>query len=162
MLVNLNVHRQIGRGVYATILEVDGRALKLFFTGPKVLPTLPFQSAGGRRKTYESECNAYLRAGSDPVLRKHIATFYGSRTIEDVIDSEGKSIGKSFLLDCCYELELLTGHERKTADVLYNYTHLRDIKKCFAEVAIDILDSSVFDYEDAARFKLIDFNVGRL
>jgi hypothetical protein len=40
------------------------------------------------------------------------------------------------------------------------FAHLQEARSRFLAQSIDVRDSSVFNYEDAERFKLIDFRLG--
>ena len=161
MVINFNTHQRLGEGVYAIVYEVEGRAFKLFKRYPQVPPK---QTEEGRRLTFQHQCQAYERASSDPFLKNHIATYYGRAIIDDVIDENGDSAEESYLLDCCYAVEVMGGGETKTASALRlaefeRYPHIREATDRFAGIGIAFLDSSVFDAVDPERFRFIDFEL---
>src|SRR5687768_16872963 len=101
MIVDFRSHRNIGGGVYADIF--GDRAFKLFKSGPAVPPR---QTAQGRRRVFECQCEAFRVANSDSWLSGHVAAFYGVAILEDVIGVDGGSLRDTYLLDCCYSIEL--------------------------------------------------------
>jgi hypothetical protein len=81
-----------------------------------------------------------------------------------VIDVDGTSIKESYLLDCCYAIEVLGGIEIKTASALHiyefeRYPHVREATRRFAEIGIEVIDSSVFNACEPEHFKFIDFEL---
>ncbi|MGA3238711.1 MAG: hypothetical protein ABSG03_20730 [Bryobacteraceae bacterium] len=99
MVISFKTDRRLGDGAYSVVYELNGRAFKLFKRYPQVPPR---QTEEGRRLTYQHQCEAYELASCDSLLKHHIATFYGRVAIEDVIDTDGRSVKDSYLLDCCY------------------------------------------------------------
>jgi hypothetical protein len=160
VLIDGRKHRRIGSGVYADVFAVDAKAFKAFKSGPEIPPR---QTKAGRRRVFECQCEAFQLASADPILRNHIAAFYGSCVIEDVLDVAGKSIISSYLPDCCYALELIgsDGVDSKvTAEwVVQQGDHLKAAIERFGLIGIDVHDSSVFDYADPDRFKFIDIEM---
>jgi hypothetical protein len=161
MVIDFSTHRRLGEGVYSVVFEVDGRAFKLFKRHPQVPPK---QTEEGRRLTYQHQREAYERASCDPFLKHHIATFYGQAAIEDVIDTDGRSIKEEYLLDCCYVVEVVGGDETKTASTLRlseieRFAHIREAADRFAGIGIEVLDSSVFNAGDPDHFTFIDFEL---
>lgn len=161
MVVNFGIHRKLGEGAYSVVYEVDGRAFKLFKRYPQFPPK---QTEGGRRLTFQHQCQAYEKASGDPFLTNHIATYYGQCIIDDVIDTEGSSVKEPYLLDCCYAVEVMGGSETKTASTLRlgeieQFAHIREATDRFTSIGIAFLDSSVFDAADPERYKFIDFEL---
>ena len=161
MVINFNTHQRLGEGVYAIVYEVEGRAFKLFKRYPQFPPKQPEE---GRRLTFQHQCQAYEIASSDPILKNHIATYYGRAIIDDVIDEDGGSAKESYLPDCCYVVEVMRGVETKTASALRlgeieQVDHIRQATDKFASIGIVFLDSSVFDAADPVRYKFIDFEL---
>lgn len=81
-----------------------------------------------------------------------------------MVDVDGTSIKESFLLDCCYAIEVLGGIETKTASArqfseFEKYPHITKAVSRFAEIGIEVIDSSVFNAEDPEHFKFIDFEL---
>ena len=78
--------------------------------------------------------------------------------MDNVIGEDGLSLKDSFLLDCCYSMELLDGKETKfPTNYVETYSHLADAVRRFRNLGIDLTDSSAFDIDDPLRFKFIDF-----
>lgn len=155
VVFDLSRTRIIGRGIYAKVFDLEGKAYKLFVRvdGPP-----PKQTVEGRRRTFLAQCEAYERASQDLLLRDHIAANFGPCVVEDVINLNG--IKDSFLLNCCYSIELLGGEETKfPANYVETYSHLADAIRRFRNLGIDLTDSSVFDIDDPLRFKFIDFEM---
>jgi hypothetical protein len=160
MTIRMDVHHRLSdesgaySGATADVFDVGGIAYKVF----RVYGVASPERA---RDRFESQCEAYRRAAADPWLRLHAATFYGSASIEDIINEDGESIGEQYLLDCCCCMELLSGNEKKLSmcDVRKSSEHLQEAKRRFSEAGIDLSDSSVFNGEDRERFKLIDFGL---
>ena len=158
IIIDPQVHRQIGIGFSAHIFEVAGKAYKLFLRGPDVPPR---HTEEGRRLRYQAQCEAYKLASSDLLLKDHIATFYGSCLVQDVLSDAGVSIVETYLLDCCYALELLSGTEMKLTapEIRDNRKYLQDAEMRFAELGIDVLDATVFNFHDPNGFKFVDFEI---
>ena len=160
MIIDLRSHRKIGSGVYADVFAAHSKAYKLFKSGPEIPPR---QTKAGRRRLFESQCEAFRLASSDPWLRNHVAAFHGLCVIEDVIDATGISIGTDYLLDCCYALELIGPDEtdfKVTAQCVRQCgERLHEAIERFDRLGISVLDSSVFHYADPERFKFIDIEL---
>jgi hypothetical protein len=151
MVINFSLHPTLGEGVYAHVFHIDDRAYKLFLAYPS------HHTEEKRRSTFQSQCEAYRRAGSDPDLRKHVATFYGTCVIEDVIDKDGQSIKYNYMPDCCYVLEVLNGSHAKVLAVRDDYSHVRDAYFAFQNEGFSLADADIFNCDDAERFKFVDF-----
>jgi len=156
MVIDFTLHKQLGSGgAYADIFSVDGKAYKLFKSGPEFPPR---QTREGRRRVYASQVEAYSRAGCDPELSRHTARFYGPCVIEDVIGLDGNSIRDTYLLDACYAVEILIGDELKVTatEAVEKYPHITKARIAFERLGIQTSDASVFNYNDAEKFKFID------
>jgi len=141
--------------VYAHAFAVDGKAYKLFLSGP---PVPPKQSREGRIATFHAQCRAYELASGDAYLRDHIPTFFGRQLIEDLIDENGQSLKRDYLLECCYAMEILTGEETKfPRNYQTEHGHLQRAISRFDELGINVGDASAFQMIDPVRFKFIDF-----
>jgi hypothetical protein len=159
MIIDMRSHRHVGSGVYADVFAVQEYAHKLFRSGPEVPPR---QTKDGRRRVFRSQCEAFEIAGGDPWLRDHIAAFYGVCMVEDVLDVHGNSLKSGYLLDCCYRLELFDPGEidsKTTTEWVRNLDHIGKALQRFTELGIAALDSSVFRYDDADKFKFIDIEL---
>jgi hypothetical protein len=160
MRVDFRLHCLLGYGSYAEVFAVEGRALKLFTSGPEVPPR---QTREGRRRVFECECEAYQLVSNEPWLRDHVATFYGPCVPEDVVDKDGTSVRNNYLLNCCYALELIGPAEiafkATTEGVRDNNEHIRRAIERFGKLGIEALDSSVFFHSDPERFKFIDIGM---
>jgi hypothetical protein len=88
MIIDKRVHPLLGSGVYADVFAVDGRAYKLFKSGPEAPPR---QTREGRRRIFQSQTEGYQRIGNHAWLSSHVPTYFGTRTIEDVIDECGNT-----------------------------------------------------------------------
>ena len=158
MTIKMSIHRRLSAelgaysGATADVFDVGGVAYKVF----RVYGVASPERAKAR---FDSECEAYRRATGNPWLLRHTAAFYGSSRIEDILDADGKSVRSVYSLDCCYRMELLSGDEMKFLSVRESLEHLREAQKRFSANGIDLLDSSVFNCEDAERFKFIDFRI---
>jgi hypothetical protein len=156
MIFDLRCNRQIGTGVYADVFAVEDRAYKLFKSGPEIPPR---QTREGRRRVFQCQCEAFGIAAHDSYLRNHVAEFYGTVNVEDVIDHDGLSVKAGYLLDCRYAVELF-GHEhaeaKATAPGVRWLEHVDGALRQFRQLGIHALDSTVFDYADPQRFKFID------
>jgi hypothetical protein len=161
MVINFNAHWKLGEGVYSGVYEVEGRAFKLFKRYPQFPPR---QTEEGRRLTFQHQCQAYERASSGTFLKNHIATYYGQFIIDDVVGADGSSLKESYLLDCCYIMEVMGGSETKTASALRlaeieRFPHIKEAADRFAGIGIEYRDSSVFGVDDPEHFKFIDFEL---
>jgi hypothetical protein len=160
MTIRMDVHRRLSvdpsgySGATADVFDVNGLAYKVFRVygvarSPEQVSSL-----------FESECDAYRRATYDAWLQHHTAAFYGPSILEDIIDSQGKSVGNLYALDCCYRMELLVGSEAKYRDGRCQaFEYLPQAQTRFLMNRIDVLDSSVFNYDDAVQFRFIDFRM---
>jgi hypothetical protein len=159
MIIDIRSHRQVGCGVYADVFAVADRAYKLFRSGPEVPPR---QTKEGRRRVFESQCEAFGRAGGDPWLRDHVAAFHGVCVLEDVLDENSGSLQSAYLLDCCYSIELFGPGEidfKATTEWVRAHEHIGTALHRFAQLGIAALDSSVFRYDDPEGFKFIDIEL---
>jgi len=161
MTINMSVHNRLSvtpgaySGATADVFNVDGIAYKVFRVYGVANPIERV------RARFESETAAYSRAAVDSWLQPHTATYHGATEIDDVLDESGQSVGSMYALNCCYRIELLTGDERKflTTGLREANEHLREAERRFSAMGIDLRDSSVFNGEDAERFKFIDFRL---
>jgi hypothetical protein len=144
MIIDFNLHPKLGEGVYAHVFHIGDKAYKLFLAHPS------HHSEEKRRSTFRSECEAYRRASSDPDLKNHVATFYGTCAVDDVIGGDGQS---TYMSDCCYVIEALSGSNNNA------FSHVYDSYFVFREKGLNLSDADVFNYEDPGRFKFIDFEV---
>ena len=136
------------------VFDVNGQAYKVF----RVYGVT--RSPEQVRALFESELEAYRRVTADAWLRHHTAAFYGPCVLEDIMDSQGNSIGNLYALDCCYRIELLVGSEAKYTDGRCQaFEHLQEAQTRFSMNGIDVRDSSVFNYDNAEQFKFIDFRL---
>lgn len=169
MVIDKRIHRRLGfGGVYADVFELDGRAHKLFRSGPD---SPPRQTRSGRKRVFESQCQAYRSLVKDPWLQSHAATFFGIGTVEHVIGEDGTSNDDDYLLECCYSIELLdlgdvvqeTGLHRNEAKAwpagYDDPWHLKEARARFKTLSISTLDASVVFPNDPERFKFIDFEI---
>ena len=103
---------------------------------------------------------AYAIAQRYNQLLVHTPSFFGSVTVEAVLDSKGRNIAHHFLLDCCLCLERLRGADRKLNLLLEVHPYLKQFESELHSAGIKhTLDSSVFSPDDQASFKIIDFAV---
>jgi hypothetical protein len=159
MVIDRRLHRAVGAGFYADIFAVGEAAYKLFRSGPEIPPR---QTRDGRRRVFESQCEAFKIAQGDPWLCGHIAAFRGVRVVEDVLGDNGESLQDAYLLDCCYGIELFGPGEidfKVTADCVRNQGHIGRALDRFATLGIAALDASVFFHGDPDRFKFIDIEI---
>ena len=159
MTIDLRSCHQVGSGVYADVFAVDELAYKLFKSGPEVPPR---QTRDGRRRVFECQCEAFQVACNDPWLRHHIAEFHGTFVVADVIGTDGSSKQESYLLDCCYAIELFRDGEidvKVTAEWVRYHGHIVNALRRLDQLGINALDSSVFGYADPERFKFIDIEM---
>lgn len=159
MVIDIRKHRKIGSGVYADIFDVDSKAWKVFKSGPEIPPR---QTKEGRKRVFECQCEAFQLASADPILRNHVAGFYGRCQIEDVLDVDGNSILSAYLPDCCYGIEFINEIDSKVTSewvIQQGADHLKAAVERFTLIGINVLDSSVFNYADPDRFKFIDIEM---
>lgn len=157
----MKVHRRLSiepgaySGAAADVFNVGGIAYKVFRVYGVAQPVERV------RARFESECAAYELTIGESWLRQHTATYYGTSAIDDILDEEGVGVGSIYALDCCYRMELLAGDERKflAAGLREANEHLREAERRFSERGIDLRDSSVFNGENAEKFKFIDFRL---
>jgi hypothetical protein len=161
MTIAMKIHHRLSiepgaySGATADVFNVGGIAYKVFRVYGVAQPVERV------KVRFESESAAYRRAAADSWLRQHTATYYGALEIDDILGEDGESVGSMYALDCCYRIELLAGDERKflTAGLREANEHLREAERRFLETGINLRDSSVFNGEDAERFKFIDFRL---
>ena len=159
MTIDIRRNRLVGSGVYADVFAVANRAYKLFKSGPEIPPR---QTKEGRRRIFNWQCEAFRIAAGDPWLGRHIAQFHGVCLISDVIDSTGVSVRSSYLLDCCYVMELFGPGEndsKVTAEWVEGHDHIVKARRQFNELGISTHDSSVFEHGDPEWFKFIDIEM---
>ena len=169
MVIDKRIHRRLGhRGVYADVFEVDGRAYKLFLSGPDVPPR---QTKAGRKRVFESQCVAFRSLSQDPWLQSHASAFLGQCSIDDVIGDDGTSAKDDYLLDCCYGIELLDLGEISQETLLYrneakassvtddDHQHIKEARTRFKALGISTTDASVVFPNDPEKFKFIDFEI---
>lgn len=111
------------------------------------------------KNVFNSEVEAYKIASQNKLLSQYIPKFFGECKIEKVFDEYGNDISDKFVLECAYEMELITdtiisnqsGYGRK------NYEY---IMKIFKDEGIYHLSDIAYtlDEEDNIN-KIIDFAV---
>jgi hypothetical protein len=158
MIIDLRTSADTKFGEYSLVYPFEGRAYKLFKSKPEVPPR---RTREGRREIFERQCEAYQRASEFIYLMKHIPSYFGRVTIDDVIGLSGLSTKDDYLLDCCYVTELLDGPEFKVTDpvVMEKYPHISEERRRLENYRIRTMDASVFYADDEARFKFIDFEM---
>jgi hypothetical protein len=159
MWIDLRSHSKIGSGVYADVFADDGKAYKLFKSGPEIPPR---QTRVGRRRVFESQCEAYVRASGDSFLKDHVASFYGPCVIQNIVDENGVSIAADYMLDCCYALERFGYGEtdfKANAEWVRECEHIKSALVRLDRIGISLLDLSVFRYADPDGFKFIDIEL---
>lgn len=154
MTINMKAHPRIGSGAAGDVFNVDGVACKVFRVFAVAHPERPIVEA-----TFESEIGAYKRIETDPWLQTHTANYYGTTTVDDVLDENDKSVKDRYALDCCYQIESLAGDETKLLRLLKMNAHLQEAHRRFLQAGIDLNDASVFNGTDPEQFKFIDFKL---
>lgn len=161
MIIDRRRHRKVGSGVYADVFAVGDCACKLFRSGPEVPPR---QTKEGRRRVFESQCEAFQLSSADSWLRNHVAHFYGTTSVDDVLNMDGLSIRRDYLLDCCYGIELFGFDDselKATAEGVKEQHYIQEAVRRFTKLAIATHDSSVFRFHDPLQFKFIDIEMQR-
>ena len=165
--MNLGSKEFLTRGAYADIFRPGSgaRVYKLFISTQHNMNVSQGLTNPERqdccRKTFQSECEAYERAGLDPYLCAHIPRFFERCAVEDVADSTG-SISNRYILDCCYGMEYIAGEDRKLGTFRPEEypDHIRTALDAFREAGIHhVKDASVFFPEDRDMFIFIDFAI---
>jgi hypothetical protein len=147
----LSLNSRLDGGVYAHIFKIDDKVYKLFLAFPSP------HSEEKRRSTFQSQCDAYRRADLDPDLKRHVAMFYGTCVIEDVLDEKGQSIKDNYMLDCCHVLEALNGSKAKVLAIRDHYSYVHDAYLAFLQKGFQLADAHIFNFDDPERFKFVDF-----
>ena len=153
MRIDLRSDRKLYHALYSDVVAVDGRVYKLF----KKFGQSSFDDRAAT--IFEAQCHAYEHAGRDSFLKSHVPEFFGICPIEAVVDEEGVDVSQRYSLEACYAIDEITGPEKRVNDeyVLLHCPHVDQIRKRFQNISIDTGDASVFSYDDAKGFKLIDF-----
>lgn len=156
VIIDMKLHAKLGAGVYSDVFSVNGKACKLFKSGPEVPPR---QTREGRKRVYLCQVEAYRRTAVDPELQSYLPTFYGPCAIDDVVDEGGKSVREDYLLDACYSLQVLEGQELKLVDpdVARRYPKVPFVRSQLKALGVETLDASVFCLRDT--FKIIDIDI---
>ena len=152
MRIDLRVHKKLYHSLYCDVFSAEGRVYKLYKAS--IDPHLNERAL----TLFEAQSDAYSRAASNDIFKKHTAEYFGQCTIESVVDSDGQDISGQYSLESCYSVELLHGPEAKvnSSEILDNFTYVAEMRRHFRNFGIDTEDSSVFSYTDPARFKFID------
>lgn len=91
-----------------------------------------------------------------PVLRKHVAKFYGVTVVSAVRDG-ATDRSKDYLLDTGLLIERIEGDEEKATGLSRRkFPHIYKLADRFDAAGIDIGDASAFNYTDATAVKFID------
>ena len=154
---------KIGEGFYSKVFNVhSGKAYKLFKSAnspgandnhnPEVLENEI------RREVFESEKKAY-EIINDSWLSVYFPKYFGTLSIEDVINDYNECISDHFLLECCLDLEYVTGEFDKYSSFVDKYPHqeskLCSIKEELLQLGIkSIKDISIAPFYNC--FKIID------
>jgi hypothetical protein len=118
------------------------------------------------RKVFKSQINAYNSAQYSNLLLNHIPKFYGERKLDFVYEN-GIDVSNQFLLDCCYQIELICGEEGKLNLLMNNKEicnqiemklniNLNSIVEEFHNNGIQYTLDASFIYNDL-ELKIIDF-----
>src|ERR1700748_1397882 len=138
----LKIADMIKCGAYSDVFKPadDTLAYKLFINGKH--PTnqrqggfTPSEGDERRRRTFESECQAYERASGHYFLAKHIPQRFSRCVITDVVDST-RSIGERYMLDHCYAMEYIEGTEKKIGECLRCPDHIKKAVQSFRECGV--------------------------
>ena len=110
------------------------------------------------REVFAAELKAYQIAASVQTLKEHTPEFYGTITVDKVLDSHGSDLSPQYLLDCCYCMKLCVGTSSKLGMWLHRYPYLQVFADLMRRHEIGFTnDCSVFSPDSAANFVLIDF-----
>ncbi|UNK78819.1 hypothetical protein MNQ96_14885 [Sphingopyxis granuli] len=98
------------------------------------------------------EIKAYRIAQNHPEASQLIPEFYGETATMHILDANGQSLNQQFFSDLGYEMELITGEDKKLRD-----TSQRDrVEKIFHAAGIAYTqDSSII--QSGERIAVIDF-----
>lgn len=153
MLIDLRSHQKIYHSLYSDVFVAEGKVYKVFKRS--IDPNLDSRA----RTIFEAQYDAYLRASSHAILRKHTPEFFGVIDIDNLIDADGQPIGEGYHVSACYCIEKLVGPEQKVGSdlIVQGYPYVFEMRRQFGNNGIDTADSSVFCYDDPEKFKLIDF-----
>jgi hypothetical protein len=110
---------------------------------------------------FKAEVDAYRIALAHPVLRHHVAEFFGPIAVSAVVDTQGAVISDRYWLDCCYAMRRLVADpkERKLGSFFNDdeWHLIEPLEQTFIEAGIDhVGDASVF-YWKSGKKVLIDF-----
>lgn len=87
------------------------RAIKLFHakdTSEIFFETRPWENEI-RKIVFADEVQAYELANSCQDLRSLVPRFFGKRCFSSIKSESGEDVSHLYLLDCCYEIELIDG-----------------------------------------------------
>lgn len=98
------------------------------------------------------EIKAYWIAQSHPEASQLIPTFYGKTATTHILDATGQSLNQQFFADLGYEMELISGEDRK----LHDSSEQGRIETIFHAAGIAYTkDASIF--QSGERIAIIDF-----
>lgn len=150
---------RISSGEHADVFLCDRekRALKLFRRPPPAQNMIETCCQFClTRKRFASEVSAYKRI-SNTTLVANIPTFYGARRITRVVSS-GADISINYLLDSCYELELIPGNDTKIRALQGTIAcKVNALLQRFHQLGIRFTSDASCFFLPSKEIKLIDF-----
>lgn len=145
-------------GTLTVFRDTESACVYKIFIGPSHPNGYSCEDEERRRKVFRSECEAYEILSQDELLRSHAPKFFGTVTIDDVLDENGQSEADRYLLDCCYKMEFIEGNACKIGALESVFPHLRQAVRHFQDAGVAYMkDCCVFFPEDKQQFKFIDF-----
>lgn len=146
-------------GAFSVVLRNGPRthAYKLFFSEAA---DRNIMSNRKRRAIFESEVEAYRIAQADDDLRLLVPQFFGMRQVTAITDSSRTDdITRLFLLDCCYEMELVPGKAVKANEIRLKMPVVDEYRNKFMQKGIKYMEDSLVFLLADRRMKFIDFGV---
>jgi len=156
--------RFLAQGSYGAIFadHQRQRARKIFF-----------DKGSGQRALIAGVCcdeiKAYRIAQSHPEASKLIPTFYGETAATHILDATGQSLKQQFFADLGYEMELISGEDKKLRDTseqdrvetifhAAGITYTKDASIFQSDKRIAVIDFGTFDPDPPAVPPLPDEN----
>lgn len=160
--------RHFKQGAFGRV-ELDfqtRRAIKLFLaidTSQASYQDRPWENEI-RKIVFAEEVQAYELANSCPDLLFHVPKFFGKRSFTSIKSESGEDVSHLYLLDCCYEMELIEGRFEKIHNWPNHGAPIQEVERItslFQKAGINhTIDADATTSTDLQRIeKVIDFAI---
>lgn len=169
--MNLYLPLILLQGAFATVVKIEDKAFKLFFSENHPKHKLDdSQTDSVRQKIFESEKEAYeiIQNSNSELLQRFTPKYFGTVKIDQVFNVDNENVTNHYLTDCCLEIEFIKREDEEKLKKLEGQAILTQIEKQLNFTLEEVYNEFekfgiMYHNEDGSaiwnknEFKIIDF-----